>query len=459
MGSGNSGGNTPGYSLSATVSGLTSSGLVLSINGTRVSVSSTATSVTLASGLPSGSTYTVTVAKQPAMDSCVIANGTGTLAGANITNIGISCANALTPITSGVAARDLGGPSDGTLPSSGTVSVTLASDPGEFLGEGRSYSYSDQNSTIRVSSGSNWFVITGDGTDAWAGWIQLPSGEAQFQPGTYSGLIYGPSPAGSLDWTMADRYCFSGTGTLTVNSVTYVAGAMTAIDFNFDQYCALYSTTGLHGHVVWNAAGTSISAGPVDPPPTGLWRAAASDVPSTGNYIYLESDPADYVGQGMTYSETPLNSLFTITTVPGGVRVREQGAHLSDGFVQAVFGQTQLQPGFYGQVERWQVGDPARGGLTWDVDSRGCNISTGWFVVNAVSYTKGAISALDMRFEQHCELWLAAPSRTSLCASSNTVKARQQRCMGRFIGAVSNGRRSYDRRAIPPAAAQFAGAL
>lgn len=315
-----------------------------------------------------------------------------------------------TPITSGSAARDLGGPSPGNLASSGTVSVTLDSDPNEYVGDGQSYSYSDQNSTIRVSSGSNWLAITIDGTDAWAGWVQLPPGDAQFQPGTYTGFwqLAASGIRGSLDWSMDDRFCTSGSGSLTVNSVTYVAGAMTAIDLNFEQYCVDTDTVALHGHVVWNAAGSVVSITPLDPPPSGLWQPATGATPSTGNYIYLESDPAEYIGQGENYTETPQNSLLTVSTVADGMQIQSQGFDDWLGQFQMLPGQTQLQPGYYGQVGRWHMSNPARGGLSWSGDNRGCNQSIGWFVVDDVSYTDGAVSALDLRFEQHCELWQAA---------------------------------------------------
>lgn len=331
----------------------------------------------------------------------------------------------ITPITSGSAARDLGGPSPGNLPSSGTVSVTLTSDPTEYVGDGQSYSYSDQNSTIRVRSGSNWLAITIDGTDAWAGWIQLPTGDAQFQPGTYTGLwqVPGPSARGSLDWSMDDRFCTSGDGSLTVNSVTYVAGVMTGIDFNFDQYCVDFDTVALHGHVVWNVAGSTVSIAPLSPPPSGLWEPASGATPPTGNYIYLESDPGDFVGQGESYTEVPANSLLTVSTVADGVQIQSQGLDDWLGQFQTLLGQTQLQPGYYGQVGRWHVDNPARGGLSWSGDLRGCNRSMGWFVVDDVSYTDGAISALDLRFEQHCELWEAALRGEIHWRSSDTTEA------------------------------------
>ena len=313
----------------------------------------------------------------------------------------------------------------GNLVSSGTITVTLNSDPGEDVGAGQTYSYSNQNSTIRVSSGSNWIAITGDGTDAWAGYIRLPASDTQFQPGTYSGLrqFIDPGSTGSLDWSMDDRFCTAGNGTLTVNSVSYVAGAITAIDFNFVQYCVDFDSAGLHGHVVWNAAGSTVSITPLDPPPSGLWQAAPGATPTTGNYIYLESDPGEYVGQGKTYTETPQNSLQTVTTVADGAQIQSLGQDNWLGQFQIPVGQTQLQPGYYGQVGRWHVDNPARGGLAWTGDTNGCNESIGWYVVDDVSYNDGAISALDLRFEQHCELWQAALHGQIHWRASDTTQA------------------------------------
>ena len=45
----------------------------------------------------------------------------------------------------------------------------------------------------------------------------------------------------------------------------------------------------------------------------------------------------------------------------------------------------------------------ARGGLSWYGDGRGCNTLTGWFIVENVTYSGATITAIDLRFEQHCE--------------------------------------------------------
>src|ERR1700683_2127147 len=89
-GSGNNGGSST-YSISASVQKLTSRGLVLLVNSAQVSVNSGATSVSLASGLNTGATYTVTVQTQPTGETCSVSNGSGTIAASNVTNIVVAC--------------------------------------------------------------------------------------------------------------------------------------------------------------------------------------------------------------------------------------------------------------------------------------------------------------------------------------------------------------------------------
>lgn len=90
-GSGNNGGNST-YSITASVQELSSGGLVLLVNNAQVSVNNGATSVSLASGLDTGATYTVTVQAQPTGETCSVSNGSGTVVTSNVTNIVVNCA-------------------------------------------------------------------------------------------------------------------------------------------------------------------------------------------------------------------------------------------------------------------------------------------------------------------------------------------------------------------------------
>ena len=61
-----------------------------------------------------------------------------------------------------------------------------------------------------------------------------------------------------------------------------------------------------------------------------------------------------------------------------------------------------LQPGYYADLRRYPFHNPARGGLSWSGEGRGCNTLIGWFAVDSVTYLDGVLTAIDLRFEQHC---------------------------------------------------------
>src|SRR5262249_23639847 len=66
------------YKISATISGLTGTGLVLQSNGKSGSaIAANATSTVVATGVESETSYLVTVRTQPAGQYCTVANGNG----------------------------------------------------------------------------------------------------------------------------------------------------------------------------------------------------------------------------------------------------------------------------------------------------------------------------------------------------------------------------------------------
>jgi len=64
---------------------------------------------------------------------------------------------------------------------------------------------------------------------------------------------------------------------------------------------------------------------------------------------------------------------------------------------------TELEQGYYGTLQRYPFHNPAKGGLSWSGNGRGCNSLSGWFVVDSITYVGGTLSAIDLRFEQHCD--------------------------------------------------------
>ena len=88
---------TLGYTIGGTVSGLKSSGLVLTNNGADPLPVSTDGPFTFATPMPLGGAYSIAVKTQPAngAQNCVVMNGTarGTMASANVTSARVLCAD------------------------------------------------------------------------------------------------------------------------------------------------------------------------------------------------------------------------------------------------------------------------------------------------------------------------------------------------------------------------------
>jgi hypothetical protein len=79
------------HELKGTISNLTGSGLEI-INGEdRHVIAAGATSFTMAQ-VSEDAVYGITILKQPAGQTCTIANGTGTMGSADVTNVAVTCA-------------------------------------------------------------------------------------------------------------------------------------------------------------------------------------------------------------------------------------------------------------------------------------------------------------------------------------------------------------------------------
>jgi hypothetical protein len=294
-----------------------------------------------------------------------------------------------------VAAVGCGG--DGpTEPAKPTPNfVRVQSDVGDWVGAGRTYEYTQANAILRMQAFDHLSLrIEGDQT--WQMDAIIPGG-VPLRPGTYANLPrYGFSALPSLAWSGDGRGCSSSTGTLTIDSVTYTCGALSAIDFRVEQHCE-NATPALRATIHWRADDPTVPPGPTTPVPSTLWRPAPGSTPASGNYVALFSDAGDWIGQGF-------NETFTapIVVSSNGSRLTIQAGGYTGEF-QAMLGTSPVAAGYYPDLRRYPFHNPTKGGLDWSGNGRGCNTLTGWFAVDRIVYTGTTISALDLRFEQHCE--------------------------------------------------------
>ncbi|HEX6674189.1 MAG TPA: HYR domain-containing protein [Actinomycetes bacterium] len=130
-------------------------------------------------------------------------------------------------------------------------------------------------------------------------------------------------------------------------------------------------------------------------------------VPSSGTFLYMNSEPGDYIGQGIEQLYTSDDSTI-------------QGSFSQDGggfFASVIQGNYDhwwyvdlaatpgepLVEGSYTGALRYPFNDGAPG-LSVSGDGRGCNTLTGQFDVNQISRAStGELLVFDATFEQHCE--------------------------------------------------------
>jgi sugar lactone lactonase YvrE len=84
--------NTPTYTVGGTVTGLSGT-LVLRNNGGNARTLTANGSFTFSTALTKGTAYSVTVSNQPVGQTCTVANGSGTVGTANVTNVQVACTN------------------------------------------------------------------------------------------------------------------------------------------------------------------------------------------------------------------------------------------------------------------------------------------------------------------------------------------------------------------------------
>jgi large repetitive protein len=121
------------FSIRGTVSGLTGSGLVLQNNGGNDLPISARGPFSFANRLIDGATYAVVVRTQPSGQNCVVHNSTGTIRGADATDIEVACSSngftiggAVTGLAGSGLVLQLNGGNDLSIVSSGAFAFETA---------------------------------------------------------------------------------------------------------------------------------------------------------------------------------------------------------------------------------------------------------------------------------------------------------------------------------------------
>jgi hypothetical protein len=120
-------------------------------------------------------------------------------------------------------------------------------------------------------------------------------------------------------------------------------------------------------------------------------------------FLYLNSQPGDYVGGGLQQMFTPSDGTFNLVTINGIVQVFFDNASYSQTWTlmfEPTVGRT-LTKGMYEYAGRFAYTEP---GLSVGGDGRGCNTDNGRFYVSDIAFSSsGVVERLAVDFEQHCE--------------------------------------------------------
>lgn len=267
--------------------------------------------------------------------------------------------------------------------------VTLQSDRGDWIGGGKTYGYTQRNSVVKVTATAAHVSVQVTGDEWWYGDFDSVNGISALTPGSYD---YGAS------WWGEGRGCTVESGTFTLDTIRFVAGQLTAVDIRFAQRCQ-GNTGSLHGTIHWRSDDTSQPPGPVLPVPSGLWQPPAGSTPSSGSYLIIRTEADAFGAPARTYAYSDSATSITVRASAGHLLV---GAGGWTGDFQTMNTVSQILPGFYGDLQRYPFHNPAKGGLAIYGNGTACDDLAGWFAVDHVTYVGGALTELDLRFEQRC---------------------------------------------------------
>lgn len=175
----------------------------------------------------------------------------------------------------------------------GTTKVTMHSDPGDYIGGGRDWSYTPANSTVGIGGGREHVSFGIDGGDGswWSGDFDPPQGDI-IAPGPYENATRYPfnGTGAGLDVGGNGRGCNELTGRFVVNEAVFdPGGRLKSFDATFEQHCEGASPA-LHGEVAYRAGDTTapapwMVAGAVAPP-TRAARRRISLRPTRHDIVY-----------------------------------------------------------------------------------------------------------------------------------------------------------------------------
>lgn len=314
-----------------------------------------------------------------------------------------------------------------TLPALPATALRFVSDAGDFIGQGRTTTWTPSDGTFRVAGGGSLVSVDFDGGSSanWSLDFSAPIG-AQIAPGAFEGATRYPfeSPTGpGLSISGSGRGCNTLTGRFDVLELaTDANGVLTRFAADFEQHCE-GKVAALRGSIRWNSllpatdTADADADGVVDQQDNCRSVANADQVDSDGNevgdacdagtYLRFRSDKGDYIGQSLTRTWFPADGTFVASRTYGdtsNVQINFNGGTSANWSLIFNTPAEVLTPGTYTGATRFPFQSPTKPGLSVSGSGRGCNTLTGTFTVHEAVYNAdNSVARFSADFEQHCE--------------------------------------------------------
>ena len=298
----------------------------------------------------------------------------------------------------------------GATPASGNYAY-LQSSAGDYIGAGATYVYTGSNAQLKLSNTTLGLSFNVSGDKNWHGSFVLPAAAGKLQAGYFANLTRAPfanAAVGGLEWGGDGRGCNTLTGWVIIDKITLAGDAVDTLDLRFEQHCE-GAASALRGQIHWTRADDVPSTiGPQAIPAT-LWKPEPSFVAPAGNYVYL----LNTFRSANELASSATSSIEVDTTRTATLDIKVGGFGGWQGQFVGMNSLSQLKTGYYPDLQRYPFHNAVKGGMSWSGYGRGCNTLTGWFVVDQVSYALGALTSIDLRFEQFCD-GSALPTRGAI---------------------------------------------
>ncbi|MFN2506516.1 MAG: thrombospondin type 3 repeat-containing protein [Acidimicrobiales bacterium] len=313
----------------------------------------------------------------------------------------------------------------------GKTYLTFLSDPGDYIGQGRTQTWTPTSGSFTASHSTGLVTISyNGGSTSWRLNFKARSG-AEVLPGPYEGATRYPfqSPmTPGLDVSGSGRGCNTLTGRFDVLEAVYATnGSVSRFAADFEQHCE-GGVPALRGSVRYNAS-TKFAPPPDDdrdgvpntadncpgaPNPSqadsdGDGVGDVCDTAVNNTYLTFRSDPGDYIGQGLTQTWYPSAGSFSARHGTGQVTIGFEGGSSWWTLDFKAPNGAELTPGAYEGATRYPFQGRTTPGLSVFGSGRGCNTLTGRFdILEAVYGSDGSVQRFAAESEQRCEGGTAA---------------------------------------------------